>query len=217
MNNLYEIRKEMRELCSDTYQLFIEDKFIPTNEKLYEMIKQLYIENKKLHKEIEKIKTHYSKYKKKNIIEWLSEEKNKSKILWKDYNDTITREHLLELFEGTRISCIKKIISDNNENIPLKSFSQQNDILYVFGANEEEKWTILSEKDFQNWMGNIKSKLLAEFLKWREETEIIEKNSESFIEKSIYYMTKVGTSKNEKTDQREIFKWLCKYKISETI
>jgi hypothetical protein len=103
------------------------------------------------------------------------------------------------------------------ENIPLKSFSQQNDILYVFGANEEEKWTILSEKDFQNWMGNIKSKLLAEFLKWREETEIIEKNSESFIEKSIYYMTKVGTSKNEKTDQREIFKWLCKYKISETI
>ena len=68
MNNLYEIRKEMRELCSDTYQLFIEDKFIPTNEKLYEMIKQLYIENKKLHKEIEKIKTHYSKYKKKILL-----------------------------------------------------------------------------------------------------------------------------------------------------
>lgn len=187
---------------------------LPTNEKLYEMIKDLYEENKKLYKELEKIKlSYYRKYKKRSIIELLNQENNKSKILWKDYNDNVTREHLLELFEGSRISCIKKIISDNIDFIPLKSFSQETDILYVFGINEEEKWTILSEKDFNNWMANIKSKLLAEFLKWREETEIIERNSESFIEKSIYYMTKVGTSKNEKTEQREIYKWLYKYKI----
>lgn len=187
---------------------------LPTNEKLYEMIKDLYEENKKLYKELEKIKlSYYRKYKKRSIIELLNQENNKSKILWKDYNDNVTREHLLELFEGSRISCIKKIISDNIDFIPLKSFSQETDILYVFGINEEEKWTILSEKDFNNWMGNIKSKLLAEFLKWREETEIIERNSESFIEKSIYYMIKVGTSKNEKIEQREIYKWLYKYKI----
>ena len=81
--------------------------------KIYQMIHFLFEENKKLNKEIEKLKTSCRNTKRKVISEWINEEKNKSKVLWKDYSDSVNREHLLELFENTRVSSFKKIISDN--------------------------------------------------------------------------------------------------------
>ena len=109
------------------------------------------------------------------VKEWLNE--NYSDTI--DFNTwlisiKINRAHLELIFKNDFIigngQILKMLLSLENgkTNIPIKSFDQKENILYVF---TNDSWDIMSQESFKTMMNSIDNKIREEFLKWQTENK----------------------------------------------
>ena len=185
--------------------------------ELMQSVQELIKSNKKLQFEINELKKANKQYQNKKliVIDWLN--KNfKPPLNYKKFMDNliINRKHLEMIFNSNLVLGIEEILQDylsesNEKNIPFKSFTQKNNIMYAY--NEENKWEKLSSEDFNDIFKKISKGLLTEFTKWQTENE--EKlYTEEF---SVIYLQNVKKVLGGNTDieksQKQIYKNFYQY------
>jgi hypothetical protein len=164
------------------------DEKVPSNTELFEFILTLYDKYETLQKDYTILKSFINNAKQKlNIIDWL----NKNSIVT-DYgfNDvfmkaTITKEHLVMVFEHDYINGIFAILNDLIENNPcagntIKSFVQKENTIYILaqcdncegGNGKGLIWKKMTNDEFDELIKYITCKLLLLFQEWNDEVEV---------------------------------------------
>jgi len=132
-------------------------------------------------------------------------------ILWKEYTTVVSTAQMKYIFEGDMVYTIEKIIDNETVDLPLAACKEKSNTIYVYGS-QNETWTILSEKQFNEWMEAIKHQILREFLKWKAEEEKKmgeDENPEVFIDKCMRYLQRI-IGGNKSKENEAVFKSLCK-------
>lgn len=192
-----------------------------TTDFIYEMYKNMQFLNSKcdaMQSEIDRLNMMMYKKQKIRIQNTISNNDipnllnalTKPKICWKDYKTMVSQKQMKYIFEYDMIYSIQKIIEDDIASIPLTSYNQRANILYIY----DDKWLAITDKQFNEWLQDIHHQILKEFLKWKAEEERIlmsnnDEDMEYFVEKCMKYLQRIiGGNKNK--DNEIIFKWLCK-------
>ena len=145
--------------------------------QLWDIVMELVKSNQKLRKDVEELKRWvHAKKKKVIIVDWLNEN-YKPHENYKEFMSKlcITRTHLEIVFKSNIIDGIQEILQDyiniaeRDESIPLKSFDQKDNEIYVY--NEESKWELLSQTNFNTMISALMKSILAEFKNWQDENE----------------------------------------------
>lgn len=143
------------------------------NVSLKEIVVELIKQNKKMEKDINELKRWVQTKKRKIvIIDWL----NKNYKLDIDFNKfiseiKITEKELEIVFNSNIVDGIQEIFENHIKNykeIPLKSFEQKNDIIYIFN---DDKWELLLNNDYNEIISNIYKEILTEFKKWQDKNQ----------------------------------------------
>ena len=138
------------------------------------------------------------------LYEWAQSLKISDNIL-----DTVFKK---DLTEG-----IKEVISDNMGEhkksrplIPLASFTQKANTLYVYNEQENQiVWTTSTNENVEKIVFIISQAILRKFVIWMEENEAAISQSEERKDEEIMYMIKVnGSSVSDEKRASEIKKWL---------
>jgi len=172
-------KKYLRESALDKHKILcIKDNI--DNISLREIVLELVKQNNKLNKDIDELKKWVKTKKKKIVIvDWLNEN-CKPDITFKTFIETINigRNELDIIFESNIITGIETIIKNsierlNRENrlIPLKSFNQKDNMIYIFNG---ETWELLVNTEFDCIISKLYKMILTEFTNWQtiNETKI---------------------------------------------
>ena len=141
---------------------------------LRDIVVELIKTNSKLQKDVDELKKWvYIKKKKVIIIDWLNLN-SKPNINYKEFisNIVISQEDLKIIFKSNIIDGIVEILENfirDKNDIPIKSFDQKDNTIYVY--NEQCKWEQLSTTEFNSIISLITKNILTEFKKWQDENE----------------------------------------------
>ena len=160
---------------------------VPSNTELFEFILTLYDKYETLQKDYTVLKSFINNAKQKlNIIDWLN---NNCVVTDYGFNDvfmkaTITKEHLVMVFEHDYINGIFAILNDLIENNPcagntIKSFVQKENTIYILaqcdncesGNGKGLIWKKMTNEEFDDLIKYITCKLLLLFQAWNDEVE----------------------------------------------
>ena len=180
------------------------------------LVIELVKSNDKLQKDILELKNWVQiKKEKLRVIDWL----NENYIINQNFNEFLSRieitpSDLKIIFNSNFIigasEILQYIISQNKIrefDIPLKSFDQKDNLIYVF----KEKWEILSQEDFEKIFDCISKGILIEFKKWQEENNY-RLYSEDFSSVYIENLKKImGGGETFEKQKKIIHKNLYKY------
>jgi hypothetical protein len=161
-----------------------ENNEIPSNKKLYQIIIEL---TNKINNLEEKI-SEFNKYivKKKKLlkpIDWLNENMNTIISFENLQNIFIIDENIINyLFNNSIFETLNLIISkiDNNlkhNTLPICSFIQKNNIIYIF-ENKEIGWIEMDIDKFSKLFNRIILKILIVFREWKKNNSELLKNDE---------------------------------------
>ena len=165
----------------------IKDLLILTKELAYK-INRLEEDNKKFKNII------YNNQKKINVIQWLNlnEKSTNSFNNWVE-NLKLYEKDLDYIFEHGNINGINIIINElnNNEIIPIKSFTQKTNSFYIYDyENTILVWKTMTEKELEKFYNKLNSKILNLFKIWQENNSHKLKN-ENFAEEYINKVKKI--------------------------
>lgn len=177
-------KKYCREKSYQRHKLFCEilndDKGHQKNLGIYNLaliVEELVKSNDKLQKDVSELKTWVQTKKQKFIIiDWLNES-YKINQTFNQFNSNITilHEDLDTIFKSNFINGIDDLLQkniqrlrENDIDIPLKSFDQKDNTIYVF---KDEKWQILSKEDLNELFSLISKELMSLFKLWQDENE----------------------------------------------
>jgi hypothetical protein len=184
-----------------------------------------------LHNKYEKLETDYNELKKYvavtknkiNIIDYLNENYCCNSF---DFNDfinyiEITKKDLEIVFKQDYVNGVLEILKDKINNIycdrresycnqilPIKAFSNKDNILYIYLKESKEskgEWIIMDNNYLTNFIKHIDKQLLPLFLKWKEYNEV-NMDYEQFSHINIIYMKKVLGSNFQKQDRKIMLK-----------
>jgi GR25 family glycosyltransferase involved in LPS biosynthesis len=194
-----------------------------SSDDLEKIIIELIKSNNQLKKDVKELKKWAQIKKKKiNILEWLNNDSAKPdeyypKINYKEFisNIEITRKDLEEIFNTDLFIGIEEILEKYikevsiNASIPLKSFNQKDNTIYVY--TENAKWELLSHDDFNKLIFPITKKILKEFSNWKKDND--EKLYTEEFSSIVIQNTKkvIGGDISIEKQQNKIYKNLYKY------
>ena len=175
---------------------------IPTIREMYKLIQNLYVENDKLKKEIQRIKN-----RKNNKIEdfdpfiWLNNNCSSEMNFDTWINSiNINDEHLTSIFVNSMIDTIYEIIqyniSINKQNIPLVGLLKNNK-LYVY----EKEWKFMEDKHIEMFIDVIEKKISDYFVLWQKNNKSKITANEKFQEKYLKITQKIVEKKMKKTQK----------------
>lgn len=171
------------------YNMAVSNKHL-TNSELFEFILTLYDKYETLQKDYYELKTFINNAKQKlNVVEWLNKNHRSFEYGFRDIfmKATITKEHLIMVFEQDYIDGIFAIINDLIGNNPcagntIKSFIQKENVLYILAMEGEGggegggdgvifEWKKMSNEEFDSFIKYITCELLSLFQEWNLEVE----------------------------------------------
>lgn len=205
-----------------------EERIIPNNFELWNIIKELIKNHKKIRRKIKhlvkknelyeqkirdltkKVGEHNSKIiklgKKKgkvDILDWLNTnciEGVKSFLDWRK-SWIITNEQMEFLLENKYVNGIANILKENLETediYPVRSFKRARNFMYIFDG---KKWRLMIDKDYMALIAGIQVKIAGAFLRWQDlNPEIVNNDKDGKYE---IYMREAfgGKRKKEVTDK----------------
>lgn len=144
----------------------------PSMRTMYEMILELAKRNKDLEQQLQNINKFVNiKKKSLSIVDWLN---NNYKNNYSDFYDliknfNIEEKHLQYIYKSNYINGVISIIEelfniDNINDIPIKSFDQKDNTLFIYTNN---KWIQMSNNDLQQFINIISKKIMNVFIKWQ--------------------------------------------------
>jgi hypothetical protein len=165
---------------------------IPTLTALYNIVQELALENKKMREEIGELHKHLTKSMKKvNILEWLNSDPQ-HQVPTKTFMEFIKTIHATQtavhiLTNDTALQTFIHIVQENVTSlaeIPIKSFSQKANVIYIYGSSSsvttcspsfKPSWKKLQPEEFILMLKYIHSKILSQLCEWynKNKTEIL--------------------------------------------
>tara|TARA_B100000795_G_scaffold173750_1_gene131077 strand:+ start:10584 stop:11204 length:621 start_codon:yes stop_codon:yes gene_type:complete len=151
---------------------------VPSQNKIYKMVKQLIYENEQLKEKVKRLENKvFQKKKKINIIEWLNKQGNNvNNNIYKNYETFLKniklKDSLQHIFHNSYIngyfSIIKHLLKENI----LLCFQQKRQIYYY-----NESWYAFKVSDLKNFTSKIQRNLICELFEKKEEI-----SNEKFID-----------------------------------
>lgn len=184
---------------------------MPNLRELYQMVQILILKNEKLEKQVDKMSAWINNKKRVNVLEWLNEN-NKPSIQFNEWIETlvITKVHMKYVFEHNFVEgvnlIVREIININLDSLPIKSFEQRENILYVYNG-DENKWEIIDANQTEMLFVKITKGLLNQFKFWQDKNKHRLCNG-GFTEKYIENVKKITGGDLSKEQQ------CCKLKQS---
>ena len=181
------------------------------------LVIELVKSNDKLQKDILELKNWVQiKKEKVRVIDWL----NENYILNQNFSEflshiEISSSDLKIIFNSNFINGASEILQNiinqhktSGFDLPLKSFDQKDNLIYVF----KEKWEILSQEDFEKIFDFISKGILREFKKWQEENNY-QLYAEDFSSVYIDNLKKImgggdSLDKQKKIIHKNLYKYL---------
>lgn len=220
----YCLKQYSRVSCYERHVIACESKQIKTdninvltNTELTEMVLNLVNRVNKLEIENSELKKYVKKQKKKiDIFDWL----NKNKMVEVDFeeyieNIKVTNEDLKNVFkcknnvEALSSLIIKQFPIENHRTFPIVTFSQKQNMFYVYKNN---KWIIMKEKDFSTMVNKISSNLIQYFNKWFKKNKNSVFSQENVQNKYLDNLEKIlGKSHKISENQKKIKSILFDY------
>lgn len=151
----------------------------PSVRELYIIIRELANKCEALERKVDKLVILSNKNKKKiNLLEWLNSNTNTSTSTIVDWINTIQiiEEDMDYMIKNNFLDGIKYIITRlliDIDNIPIKSFEQKENLLYVYTTNEysdksiKNEWVIISQDLFESLYSKITKGLLNQLTIWK--------------------------------------------------
>ena len=158
---------------------------IPSNKKLYNLIQELFLQNKKLNEDVAELQKWINQKKKKlNVIEWLNENCiiDESITNW-IANIKVSQIDIINFTTCSFVDSVNTILKNNLINIPIACFSEKINVFYVFKQQQsslENKWIKMTNVDILLCIRRIHDKILFQLFKWREKNEKINPNNAKF-------------------------------------
>ena len=189
-----------------------EDKFekVPSIIELFTLVKDLLIKYDKLQRDNENLKQIINNRKKKiNVIDWLNYncKPEESFIEW--FQNIELRENQLEyIFDQGNIDGIITILQEIfslEKNLPIKCFTQNENIFYVFEKiNDKKEWKIISNNELNLFFGSLNKKILSLFKNWQEKN-IHKLENDDFTKEYIQKVRKIlGKSESNEIENFKI-------------
>ena len=153
----------------------------PSIHEIFHIVKELTIKYDKLQRDNENLKQIINTRKKKiNVIDWLNFNCKPDETFINWISKIELRENQLEyIFDQGNIEGTLLILQDicsNNNNLPLKCFTQKENTFYIYEKNNNKyEWKIISNEELVLFFGNLNKKILSLFKIWQEKnTEKLE-------------------------------------------
>lgn len=183
---------------------------VPSQNKIYKMVKQLIYENEQLKEKVKRLENKvFQKKKKINIIVWLNQQGNNvNNNIYKNYETFFKniklKNSLQHIFHNSYIngyfSIIKHLLKENI----LLCFQQKRQIYYY-----NESWYVFKVSDLKNLTSKIQRNLICELFEKKEEI-----SNEKFIDVTSNILGGGGEEKDFKNVK--LYKKIWEY-ISEDV
>jgi hypothetical protein len=136
-------------------EIIREEEENPTISQLYTIIKELNHNYKQLKNEMEEMKRHvYKTKKKKYIVEWLNENKKES-IDIDNYLDNIQID--ISTIVNNNYNKVFELLFEKDKEIPICCFDQNKNTLFIF---HENKWDICSFEKLKDIIDTLNMRIL---------------------------------------------------------
>ena len=181
---------------------------LPTQQELYKLVQQLTLQCCKLQKDVDRLKTSSNTRTKKSIMESLNcptaVSPPHSFESWILIKREVNHEYLELVYKEDLTAGIKKYINDliklETTNIPMRTFVEKPNVIYIYSAdpkieNSIASWKIIPTEQFERWINRIAHRFLQEFAVMQLEN--IEKinSCEDEKDKNIVFMVKINGGK----------------------
>jgi len=186
----------------------------PSSSEIFAILMKICEENERLKKRVENLEKNNIIIKRKSIDEYLAA--NTTHIVpystWMK-NIRISENNLNLLFSTNLVECLKKVLEEHieettTEKLPLKTFTQKPNTIYIF---DNEKWRVQTSEEFKQLVSVLSHRVLRKYLDWKieNETETENEPSEKTRELHIQYMNKVnGFGKSFESRVSDLRKWI---------
>tara|TARA_B110000503_G_scaffold142111_1_gene237852 strand:+ start:473 stop:1264 length:792 start_codon:yes stop_codon:yes gene_type:complete len=183
------------------------------------MLRTLVHEVTTLKKEMISVKQENQKLKRQqriSVLKWLNSTviPDQTWELWLNSIE-ITPELLEKALETTLLesisNCLETKIDEKNGVLPLYSFKQRKNILYVYSTNKDEtnSWHVCDKKDYIKGVTVISYKLQRAYLQWRNQYIEIIMSNETNQEKDMINTSKIMTIPNKTYQINKVFNIIC--------
>jgi hypothetical protein len=192
---------------------------LPSQREMFLLMKELANKCHELEKKVGHLEQTVNIRQKKQIITWLNTHRttNITPLYKWTQSLTISDDILDTVFKNDLTEGIKKVISDNmgehkksHHLIPLASFTQKANTLYVYNEHENQiVWTTSTNENVEKIVFIISQAILRKFVIWMEDNEAAISQSEERKDEEIMYMIKVnGSNVSDEKRASDIKKWL---------
>lgn len=194
---------------------------IPTPQEMYKLVQHLTLQCCKLQKEVDKLKSNAGTKTRKLIIENLNNSKNPvlSFEEWLAIKRDIKQDYLTIVYQEDLTAGIKKYINDliisETTNIPLRTFAEKPNVIYVYSASDDlsntvnPTWKIMQFEQFMKWTNRLAHRFSQEFSIMQSENSEKMNSSESEKDKNIIFMMKINGGKvSSEKRANDIKRWL---------
>jgi len=180
---------------------------IPSQRAMFHYILHLTNKCEDLEKKFAKLQTYTTRMRRKHIEEYL-QSLHVPKQMFHDWvaSVEVADYHLQKVFEHDLEECIKQVLTPLLTDIPIRAFTQNPKVLYMY---ENAKWRILTADEFASFIKSLSHKILKTYTKWAKEHHAEMHANAKMQELGMIYMSKVN-GLNRSTDLRNasIKKWL---------
>ena len=176
-------------------RLLREEDDLPSQDQVFQVVKELVFNYEKLKKEMEEIKRHVYKTKRKMyLVDWLNNNKKINKNITNYINDI---EINVSDIVNNNMEKIYKLLFTEKENIPIYCFDQKKNIIFIF----DEEWKICSDEKFIEIIDLLNSRILRMITNYNLEStneycnlikEIINNNDYKLIRKNVFQAIKTN-------------------------
>lgn len=176
-------------------RLLREEDDLPSQDQVFQVVKELVFNYEKLKKEMEEIKRHVYKTKRKMyLVDWLNNNKKINKNITNYINDI---EINVSDIVNNNMEKIFKLLFTEKENIPIYCFDQKKNIIFIF----DEEWKICSDEKFIEIIDLLNSRILKMITNYNLESsneycnlikEIINNNDYKLIRKNVFQAIKTN-------------------------
>ena len=191
----------------DDYNLSVED--LPSQREMYLLMKEMAYKCHELEKKVVHLEQTVNIRQKKQIITWLNTHRmtNITPLYEWAQSLTISDDILDTVFKKDLTEGIKEAMSNNRLLIPLASFTQKSNTLYVY--NEQGEWVTSTNENVEKISFIISQAIMRKFVIWMEENEEAISQSEERKDEEIMYMIKInGSNVSDEKRASDIKKWL---------
>jgi hypothetical protein len=195
---------------------------VPSPQEMFKYIQFLAVKCDKLQQEVENLKKTSGLRCKKIITQTLEtlpkpvvafETWIRSFVIPTALLDKVCKE--ITLIEGVKQYLGKRIRQETVEQIPIRSFKQKPNNLYVYssvvgdGSSTITGWRVTTPKDMSQLIDGVFQAFIVEFTKWQDERQELFETNEREQDKNIKYMMKIHNIHGNQTRQiTELRRWL---------